>query len=197
MDGDNMVRIAACNLQVVPMYDFVALDVETANRRMASICRVAAVRFERGQIVDQFDELVDPNDEFDPGNTRIHGVSAADVYGAPTFLEVLDQLQDFVGGHVVAHHHHFDRTAIFQACASCGNSEPPLWQWLDSVKLARRAWPELIGGGGGHGLANLCQVLGHDLDHHNALADAITCGAVVLAAAALLPGFDIKDFANW
>jgi DNA polymerase-3 subunit epsilon len=51
---------------------FVALDVETANPDMSSICQIGIVHFEDGLVVDSWSTLVDPGDYFDGMNVSIH-----------------------------------------------------------------------------------------------------------------------------
>ena len=175
------------------MKNFVALDVETANARFSSICSIGAVQFEDSIPVAEFYELIDPQAEFSGINTSIHGVSESDVRGAPTFDQVLPRLNSFISEHTVVHHTHFDRSAIHQA-AHVWRIAAPTWAWLDSARITRRAWPQLARRG--YGLANVCEMLGYEFDHHNALADARACGEVVLAAARELPGVDLGALAS-
>ncbi|MAW80826.1 MAG: transposase, partial [Parvularcula sp.] len=65
--------------------EFAAIDVETANANMASICQIGVARFSNGQIVDEWETLVDPQSYFDMMNVSIHGIEEQDVAGAPTF----------------------------------------------------------------------------------------------------------------
>lgn len=175
------------------MQTFVALDVETANARFSSICSIGAVRFDGGVPADEFYELIDPQAEFSGINTAIHGIAESDVRGAPTFDQLLPRLNSFVGDLTVVHHTHFDRSAVHQAANESGVA-PPIWIWLDSAKITRRAWPQLARRG--YGLANVCDMIGYEFDHHNALADARACGEVVLAASRELPGVDLLTLAN-
>ena len=55
------------------------------------------------------------------------------------------------------------------------------WTWGDSVKIARRAWPEFVGNGG-HGLGHLKRQLGLTFEHHDAGEDAKAAATVVLLA---------------
>ena len=175
------------------MKNFVALDVETANARFSSICSIGAVRFEGGLPIDDFYELIDPRAEFGGINSAIHGISESDVRGAPTFDQVLPRLNSFVRGLPVAHHTHFDKSAVHQAASESGVT-PPNWTWLDSARVTRRAWPKLARRG--YGLADVCHMIGYEFDHHNALADPSACGAVVLAASRELPDIDLRDLAS-
>ena len=161
------------------MQSFVALDVETANPNYASICAIGAARFDDGVVVDQLYQLIDPRDLFGSMNVRIHGIRATDVSGQPVFPEVAPELETFVNGSVVVHHGHFDRNAIARA-SERWQLPPPNWDWLDSAQTARRAWPQFAQSG--YGLANVCQTIGYEFQHHNALDDAKAAGEVVLAA---------------
>ncbi len=175
------------------MYDFVALDVETANQKYSSICSIGAVRFEDRAPVAEFYELIDPRVKFDEFNTAIHGIAKSDVRGAPTFAQVLPNLIAFVSNHTVVHHTHFDRSAIRQA-ADEWKVAAPAWAWLDTAKVTRRAWHRLAHRG--YGLANVCEMIGYEFDHHHALADARACGEVLLAAAREHPGVDLVALAS-
>lgn len=52
--------------------------------------------------------------------------------------------------------------------------------WLDSARVARRAWPDCAWSG--YGLANVCERIGYKFRHHDALEDAKASGRVLLAA---------------
>jgi DNA polymerase-3 subunit epsilon len=54
--------------------DFIALDVETANPDLSSICQIGLVEFRNGQIINSWEWLVDPQDYFDEMNVFIHGI---------------------------------------------------------------------------------------------------------------------------
>ena len=65
--------------------EFVAIDVETANADMASICQIGIARFENGVLADEWKTYVDPQDYFDGMNIAIHGIDERVVAGSPTF----------------------------------------------------------------------------------------------------------------
>ena len=67
--------------------EFLALDVETANADMASICQIGIARFRNGAIVNEWETYVDPEDYFDGINISIHGIDEGKIRGAPTFPE--------------------------------------------------------------------------------------------------------------
>ena len=53
---------------------FVAIDVETANADMGSICQIGLARFVDGELAEEWGTLVDPEDSFDAVNVSIHGI---------------------------------------------------------------------------------------------------------------------------
>ena len=160
-------------------FRFIALDVETANHDRGSICQIglACVRPDNG--IEGWKTYIDPRTH-EWRFSGLHGITAAHVFGAPTFPEVLPWLDRLLRGVVVYQHSGFDRSAIHAACASAG-LDHPAWEWRDSVQTARRAWPELKGNGG-HGLANLKRELGLRFDHHDAGEDARAAAQIVLLA---------------
>ncbi len=158
---------------------FVAIDVETANADMASICSIGVAAFENGAIATEWYSLIDPDDFFDPVNISIHGISEGDVQGAPTFSDAASEIDRFLGGQVVVTHTHFDRVAMHQA-AGRRSITAPSCTWLDSARVARRVWSECARSG--YGLANVCKMIGYTFEHHNALEDAKAAGHVMLAA---------------
>ena len=72
--------------------NFIALDVETANADMASICQIGIARYAEGKLVEEWSSLIDPEDYFDFINVDIHGITEDDVVGCPTFPEIVDIL---------------------------------------------------------------------------------------------------------
>lgn len=159
--------------------DFVAIDVETANADMASICQIGVARCTHGAISHEWKSYVDPQDYFDHVNISIHGIDESMVEGAPTFSEVCDTLNSHLQGRVVVCHTHFDRVAIQQACRHHGTSEPAV-TWLDSARVARRAWEACAWKG--YGLSNVCKMLGYQFKHHDALEDAKAAAHIIVAA---------------
>lgn len=158
---------------------FIALDVETANPDMSSICQIGIVHFEEGKPVETWSSLVNPQDYFDDVNVSIHGIKRGDVCGAPVFKQLSTEINRRVGGQVVAIHTAFDRNAITQAASRHGTT-PPECFWLNTASVARRAWPEVAQRG--YGLAPLALKLGIEFQHHDASEDARAAGMILVQA---------------
>lgn len=159
--------------------NFIALDVETANADMASICQIGIAKYIDGKLVEEWSSLIDPEDYFDYININVHGITTEDVAGYPTFPEITDELSGFMNNEVSVCHTHFDRVSIGQALTKYGLKEFNT-TWLDSARVARRTWPEFSRSG--YGLHNVCNFLGYKFKHHDALEDAKAAGHILLAA---------------
>jgi DNA polymerase-3 subunit epsilon len=159
--------------------DFVAIDVETANPNMASICQVGLVRYVAGSPVDEWMSYVDPQDDFDDINVSIHGIDETRVIGAPTFPQIAERLFHYLRNSLVVCHTHFDRLALAQTSQRHKIAVPHL-VWLDSARVARRAWEDCAWKG--YGLAKVCRKLGYEFRHHDALEDAKAAAFVLTCA---------------
>lgn len=158
---------------------FVAIDVETANADMGSICQIGIARFLDGQLTNEWCTLVDPEDYFDDVNISIHGIEPEMVRGQPKLPQIADRLRSMLEATVSVCHTHFDRIALGRAFAKY-NLSPISTTWLDSARVVRRTWKDLAWKG--YGLANVCNKIGYDFRHHDALEDAKAAGFVLLAA---------------
>jgi DNA polymerase-3 subunit epsilon len=164
-------------------FRFLALDVETANSDRASICQIGIAGVRPDDTVVTWSSYVDPATD-DWSCSRIHGITAATVQGAPTFEQLLPLMERTLAGHVVYQHSTFDSGAITAACRRAAVAVPAI-EWRDSAETARRAWPELKGNGG-HGLASLTRHLNLKFRHHHAGEDARASAEIVLHAEARL-----------
>jgi DNA polymerase-3 subunit epsilon len=160
--------------------DFIAVDVETANADLASICQIGAVTFENGKYIDRWSTLVDPDDFFDGMNISVHGITEDDVKGSPTWPTVVPELNELLSGSIVACHTHFDRVATTLANEQHGL--PPFGcQWLDTAKVVRRAWPDRFAAKG-YGIRKVAKFLDIEFKHHDALEDARAAGEILFKA---------------
>lgn len=159
--------------------EFMAIDVETANADMASICQIGIAHFQNNELIDSWKTYIDPDDYFDEINVSIHGIDEKTVTGAPKLKDVIHEAYRYLDNNITVSHTHFDRVAISQACKK-NNLRIPDCKWLDSAKVARRAWEQFAWKG--YGLHNVSQAIGYEFRHHDALEDAKAAGNIVLAA---------------
>lgn len=159
--------------------NFIALDFETANPNLSSVCQVGIVKFQEGVLVDSFDSLISPNGYF--SNTFIHGIDSDDVIDAPIFEKIYPKLVQMLSGQIVVSHTPFDRAVLQQTLARC--RLPTIeCRWLDSARVVRRTWTAHARSG--YGLRSIASKLEIAFEHHDALEDARTAGIVLLRAIA-------------
>jgi DNA polymerase III subunit epsilon len=156
---------------------FAAIDFETADYGQDSACAVGVVRCEGGRIVKQERRLIKPPRR-DFKFSYIHGIEWSHVEKEKTFAVVWSELEGLLDGaeFLAAHNAPFDRGVLAACCAAAKLPAPPQ-PFLCTVRLARRVWnirPTK--------LPNVCERLGFDLNHHEALSDAVACAKIVLAA---------------
>jgi DNA polymerase-3 subunit epsilon len=156
---------------------FVAVDVETANADLSTICQIGLVLFDDGELKWTWESLVDPEDFFDGWNVSIHGITDRDIEGKPTFADIYAGLQKSLTNQVVVCHTPFDRVAITRAIEKYELSALHC-VWLDSARVVRRAWPEQFAQSG-YGLANCTAELGIEFRHHDAAEDARAAGELM------------------
>jgi len=161
-------------------FQFIALDVETACGDSASICQIGIACVGYDESIRTWSTYVDPQMPFAPFNIDLHGIGPETVRNAANFAQIWPDMLPLLSRHPMVQHSRFDEKAINAACKAHGLLRPRL-TWHDSVTIARAAWPELKGNGG-HGLANLKQVLNLDFHHHDAGEDARAAAMVVLRA---------------
>lgn len=176
--------------------DFTAIDFETANPSNASACAVGLVRVRDGVVVDKTGWLIRPpagHDVFFDLNTRIHGITAADVVSALTWTDQLPALAAFIGDDVlVAHNAGFDMAVIKRACEATGDECPP-YRYACSLQVARRVY-QLES----YRLPYVAAEAGFaEFAHHNATADALACAHVMIDAARRVAADDIDLLAEY
>lgn len=162
------------------MTSFNAIDVETANADRSSICQIGIVQVRDGRLGDEWCTLVDPEDWFDSWNVFIHGIDEKAVKGAPTLPALHTELNRWLEEAVIVSHTSFDQVALERAYAKYGLPQLDS-EWLDSAKVARRAWPDKFGTRG-YGLKKLAKHFEIEFEHHNALEDAKAAAQILLKA---------------
>lgn len=158
---------------------FVAIDFETANSFVGSICAVGLVVMRDGTVEESRFWLVKPHRScryFDPFNISIHGIRESDVAGAMEFDELYRQeiLPRIAGNVVAAHNASFDMSALRHALDLYRIGYPEL-QYLCTYKASVRTWEDLAN----HKLDTVSKFLNFDFKHHDALEDALACANIL------------------
>lgn len=119
---------------------FVVVDLETTGGTPAEngITEIGAVKVRGGQVLGEFQTLVDPGGPVPPFIQVLTGITTSMLVGAPPIEQVLPSFLEFAAGAVlVAHNAPFDVGFLRAAAARCGHTWPAP-RVLDTVRLARR-----------------------------------------------------------
>ena len=159
-----------------PLMDttFIAFDLETTGLTpvVDRIVEIGAVRFRAGEVLDTFQELVDPGIPISPGATETNGITDDMVKDQPTIEKVLPRFIDFLGQNIpVAHHAPFD-VGFLAYDISRLNLTPADRPVLDTCAIPKRLFPHARG----YSLEYLVGLLNIPVGSlHRALADAEAC----------------------
>ena len=125
---------------------------------------------------------------FDWFNTKLTGIDARTVAGAPTFPELWKKIEPILSsGVLVAHNASFDM-GVLKKCLKDYNIQ---WKsavpYCCTVQIGRRVLPEIS-----HKLNNVCDHYGICLDHHRADSDSTAAAKILLRY--MEKGTVISDF---
>ena len=124
---------------------FVVTDTETTGLKAEEhrVIEIGAVKVEDGDVVDRFQQLVNPQRSIPGRITKLTGITTGMVFEAPTMEEVMPAYLDFLGdGILTAHNLSFDKGFLEAECERLGRG-PLSNETLCTVRLARRLLPGL------------------------------------------------------
>src|ERR1700710_257695 len=106
---------------------FVVVDLETTggSPKDSAITEIGAVKVRGGEVLGEFQTLVDPGGEIPPYISVLTGITTTMVAAAPRIAAVLPAFLEFARGAVlVAHNSPFDLGFLKAACAEHGLAWP-------------------------------------------------------------------------
>lgn len=157
--------------------NFTAIDFETATSHGNSICSMGICVIENNRIVETKEILIRPEPfEFQEYNILIHGITPDLVADKPRFCDYWEQIKPYLENRiVVAHNASFDIGAL-RTTLDYYKIEYPVLDYLCTVKLSQKAYPELPS----HKLNAMADALGISFCHHHAADDAYVCAQILL-----------------
>lgn len=122
--------------------DFCVVDLETTGTgKDAAITEIGAARVCGGEVVGEFQTLVDPQRPIPSEISALTGITRSMVRDAPTLASVLPAFLEFSRGCVmVAHNAGFDMGFLRRGCEALGYAWRPR-QVIDTLALARQIIP--------------------------------------------------------
>lgn len=156
---------------------YIAFDVETPNSANNRMSAIGVTVIERGEVVEQYDYLVNPETRFASFNVALTGITPEMVADKPTFPQLWQELEPlFSSGLLVAHNAPFDMSVLAKCLRDYGIRWRPNVPYACTCQMSRRLLPQLPN----HKLNTLCDFLGLELDHHRAGSDSLACGEILL-----------------
>jgi DNA polymerase-3 subunit epsilon len=145
-----------------------------------SAVSVGLVKFINNQEVDHYYSFIRPPRLYiRPDFTEIHGITVNDVRDAPSFADLWEkEIRPFIKGLPLAAHNASFDMGVLRAVLACYDIPEPKLRCFCSLKAAKKAWPDFKS----HALTALARQFKIKYDAHNALADARTCGIILLRA---------------
>ncbi|WP_436852820.1 3'-5' exonuclease [Nocardiopsis dassonvillei] len=129
----------------------VVVDVETTGLGAeAAVVEIAVVAADSGRVL--LDTLVSPDGvRVERGAQAVHGISAEQLAGAPTWPQVWPRLAEIVEGRLlIAYNADFDKRVVAQGCRRYGIRRPR-WEWACAMAwrgaAAHTSRPGPLGGG--------------------------------------------------
>ena len=167
----------ASNVENIELNDatYVVFDVETTGLSAIydSIIELAAVKMYKGNVIEEFQEFIDPGIELSAFTTQLTGITTEMVRGSKPEKQVLTEFQKFTEGTVlVAHNAQFDIGFINKGYEK---NDLPLSTHpvIDTLELSRFLYPQFKS----FGLSVLAKRFDVVLEqHHRAIYDAETTG---------------------
>lgn len=170
--------------------NFISIDFETANEKRHSPCAIGIVVANETGIVDEFYSLINPLMEFSSFNTRVHGITEADVMEAPTFPEIWPKFESYLTDNIViAHNASFDMS-VLRKTLDYFNLTYPQMEYLCTVEISKRAWPDLMN----HRLNTVAMHHSIMFEHHHALEDARVAALILIEAIREYSAEHLDDF---
>jgi len=161
---------------------FVAFDTETSGAYPVGdeVCEVAAVKWKNGQVIDQYQTLVQVTKPMSDFIIGIHGITNEMLVGAPPMDKIIYEFRDFIeGAMLVAHHAPFDMGFMSYEFEK-HNIMPPQEPVFCSSLLSIEIFPEFEN----HKLQTLIDLFGVKKGTaHRALDDSKGCLEVFLNCA--------------
>ena len=163
------------------------IDVETTglDSETERIIEIGIIRFEDGEVVDTYGQLIDPEREVPEEVVELTGIEPEDLEGKPVFAEVADEIHARLQGvGLVAYNLSFDKGFVENELNRCGLDWPEEAPTLDPLIFARQFYKNLRR----KNLGTIADKLGIPLEEaHRATHDAEVAGHVLYAFADRLP----------
>lgn len=154
---------------------YIVFDVETTGLSAVydTIIELAAVRMHKGNVIDTFEQFIDPGHPLSQTTINLTGITDEMVRGSKSEKEVLTMFREFCGEDIlVAHNASFDMGFLNTSYEKYDMPEAPN-PVIDTLELSRLLHPEMKS----HRLNTLSKKYNINLEqHHRAVYDSEATG---------------------
>ncbi|MBQ8064028.1 MAG: 3'-5' exoribonuclease [Prevotella sp.] len=161
------------------LYNFTAIDFETATNSRASVCEVGIAVVKDGIVTETKSWMIQPpGNTYEQRNIHLHHITPDDTKNSPVFSDVWPEILPYLEEHlVVAHNTAFDMYVLRDTLEEL-HLPYPTFRHICSCRLAKGLFPGLYN----YRLETVSETVGFHMDsHHRAGIDA-QAAAVVFTA---------------
>ncbi len=171
------VCITTVDYIVDPMQPYAVIDIETTGGRanLHRITEIGLVKMVNGEVVDQWQTLINPERSIPRMITSLTGITNDMVQDAPLFADIAEELDEITSDCIfVAHNVNFDYGFIREEFARLGR--PFKRPKICTVQQMRKHYKGLKS----YSLANLTSYFNIEMTrHHRALSDAVAAAELL------------------
>lgn len=157
--------------------EFTVVDIESTGLNVTEdkIIEIGAVKIKNGEVVSQFQVLINPKESISQKSVELTGITDEMVKDCYTLDKVYPDFYKYVSGSVfIAHNADFDYRFLRHAGKELGYKLD--CEVIDTVQYARTVIPGMKN----YKLNTLCEKFGIQFRHHRALADAFATAELFL-----------------
>lgn len=163
-----MVKMANSNYVRKIISDYCVVDTETTglSSYYDEIIEVGILKIRDGKVVDQYSQLIKPNNAIDDFITYLTGITNKMLVNQPSIKEVEGEILDFLGDDIIVGHN----TSFDIRFLNASFKETLKNEYMDTMIFSRKIYPQLPH----HRLSDLAKFLNLTNSQHRALADCTT-----------------------
>lgn len=163
-----MIKMSNSNYVRKIISDYCVIDTETTglSSYYDEIIEVGILKIRDGKVVDQYSQLIKPNNAIDDFITYLTGITNKMLVNQPSIKEVEGEILDFLGDDIIVGHN----TSFDIRFLNASFKETLKNEYMDTMIFSRKIYPQLSH----HRLSDLAKFLDLANNQHRALADCIT-----------------------
>lgn len=163
-----MIKMSNSNYVRKIISDYCVIDTETTglSSYYDEIIEVGILKIRDGKVVDQYSQLIKPNNAIDDFITYLTGITNKMLVNQPSIKDVEGEILDFLGDDIIVGHN----TSFDIRFLNASFKETLKNEYMDTMIFSRKIYPQLPH----HRLSDLAKFLNLANSQHRALADCTT-----------------------